>query len=1306
MPTTDLHPLEAKFVKLALIRQLIKPSQLRRCHQIHAHRAELGEAVTLEQIMQEEGLITEDECNELWESIAQTGDTKFRQEVSSRRESRTRLTPAVRGTPQPAVARSRFGDVPEKIGGFEILEWIGSGGMGKVYKARQVAMDRIVALKLLPPDLARNAKYIRRFIREARAAGILNHGNLVRVHDVGEDDGRYYISMEYVEGRTVKQMIRREGRVPFLQALYIIEQVAMALDCAHQHKIVHRDIKPDNIMLTPQGQVKLCDLGLAKVLEGNLQDTDTQDGNTMGTPHYMSPEQAKAAGNVDARSDLFSLGSTLYHMVTGKVPFDGDSPWEILMKVINDEPARPDRSEPLLPPPYAKLILRLMAKNPADRPQTAEEVRRTARTLRKDLEAGRVFVFDDAPRALKGQPLPGPDEMARLKRRPWLIGLAAAAVLAMLAILTGGRPGGVPAPLPEQAYFPAPARSTADEPAEAKPPAVADVQPAAPPEIPAPPTTPLLAADWSVLREMERRLDQDPTQWNVLLARAEALQGALAQAGAADRERFEKLKLRLGEARDAEARAELERRRASGQVLWRAGHFGRAAQLLEDLPPLLRGGKEIGSALQGALEEVREALNADLAARRELLKGWIREGLLGLAARECQQWEEELRLDSAPPGDVRKLALVDLQAELTQATGARDERERKFERIRDDVRRGLESVRLLSRTHRLPAALAAAEGLLAQANQPHERLAYEAEILRLKLVRDLFTALSRTLFEHKNIIDAAEFMTQPIETGRVLDMDETHLVFSLARGGVAKLDLEKVSRREMRRLLDLVTADRGWMDNLALPRLAYDLEDEWAFSARLQISNRSVYDALAQELLSKLVESERPASRSAGRDGMLEAERLAVDGHYEEAQFAVVEALESLRRAEDGALRQRAQTLLEYCAAARERGSLFGGRHVLLSRNRERLNLSAEQLLAPEAGWSWQGQQPVLNPENQTIRFAAPGKGFPAWTLTAPALLVLEVQNPPQGLGAVSLSATGLEGGAPWILQAEQSRTDARATLSRGNAGDRPERHAAFMPGIRQRLWLRLHVGFASWGVEDQVLGVLPASTETGWRIELIARGEIGIRSLRVEGTLATIRTPEEREKEGRQALDTLREQPIYVQIVDGEKLYRQYSAHAALGSSIAANLAKNCARRGETAAALSWTRRALYACPMRFWPRETTLLYDGYLAYLSKVETLGRAVGNTEEAPPKPVQAPVQAPEPAQPNPPVPPPNPPPGGKRPPHEPVNVVEEEEEAPGPARPQGPNDLDLPVRPPTIEPPRPVDKRIPGWLELPGTPPAR
>ena len=256
-------------------------------------------------------------------------------------------------------------DLSIDIPGYKILERIGSGGMGAVYKARQLSMDRIVALKVLNERYSSNPEFRERFIREARAAGQLNHPNVIHVHDISSANGRHYFSMEYVDGSSVKEVLRTGKLLEVNRALDIILQAARALEFAHENKIVHRDVKPDNIMLTKEGIVKLADLGIAKTFE-ERQATEKERRRVMGTPHYMAPEQALGK-SIDHRVDIYSLGATLYHMLTGKTPFAGSSAHEILKAHIKESLPPIQDLNPAVPDPVCFIVERMMAKLPEKR---------------------------------------------------------------------------------------------------------------------------------------------------------------------------------------------------------------------------------------------------------------------------------------------------------------------------------------------------------------------------------------------------------------------------------------------------------------------------------------------------------------------------------------------------------------------------------------------------------------------------------------------------------------------------------------------------------------------------------------------------------------------------------------------------------------------------------------------------------------------------------------------------------------------------------------------------------------------------
>ncbi len=258
--------------------------------------------------------------------------------------------------------------------GYEILLKVGGGGMGTVYKARQISMDKTVAIKVLASKFADDNEYIARFTREARAAGHLNHLNNVQGFDVGEQDGKHYFVMEYVPGTTVGTILTRQGSIDEHRALRIALQISRALQHAHSHGIIHRDVKPDNIIITPQGVAKLTDLGLAKSVAPGADSSVTLDGKALGTPYYASPEQADFSTELDILTDIYSLGATLYHMVDGNVPFDGPTPAAVMAKhIANSLPSIEEMSR-AFSPWAAAIVHKMMAKDRLKRYQTPEEL--------------------------------------------------------------------------------------------------------------------------------------------------------------------------------------------------------------------------------------------------------------------------------------------------------------------------------------------------------------------------------------------------------------------------------------------------------------------------------------------------------------------------------------------------------------------------------------------------------------------------------------------------------------------------------------------------------------------------------------------------------------------------------------------------------------------------------------------------------------------------------------------------------------------------------------------------------------------
>jgi len=266
---------------------------------------------------------------------------------------------------------------PEQVlsGRYRVLRKIGGGGMADVYLCEDLSLGRRVALKVLLQRFLDDPNFVERFRREAKAAAGLNQANLVSIYDWGEVDGTYFIVMEYVEGETLKDLVRRQGRLGGSEAVRILLQLLAALEFAHRTGIVHRDVKPQNVMLDRHGNVKVMDFGIARVGDSGM----TEAGSILGTAQYLAPEQAKGQ-RVDERSDLYSVGIVLYEMLTGTVPFKGDSAVTVALKHVNEMAAEPAQLVPGLPYALNQIVLKAIAKDPDQRYQTAEQFARDLRS--------------------------------------------------------------------------------------------------------------------------------------------------------------------------------------------------------------------------------------------------------------------------------------------------------------------------------------------------------------------------------------------------------------------------------------------------------------------------------------------------------------------------------------------------------------------------------------------------------------------------------------------------------------------------------------------------------------------------------------------------------------------------------------------------------------------------------------------------------------------------------------------------------------------------------------------------------------
>ena len=252
---------------------------------------------------------------------------------------------------------------------YEILEQIGSGGMSDVYKAKCHKLNRYVAIKVLKPEFSQDTSFVSKFRVEAQSAAGLSHPNVVNVYDVGEENGIHYIVMELVEGITLKKYIEKRGKLPYKEAVSIAIQVANGMEAAHKHHIVHRDIKPQNIIISKEGKVKVTDFGIAKAATSSTINSSA----AMGSVHYMSPEQARG-GYSDERSDIYSFGITLYEMLTGKVPFDGDTTVAVAVQHIQDAIPAPSEIAEDVPLSVDKIVLKCTQKKTERRYQTVSDL--------------------------------------------------------------------------------------------------------------------------------------------------------------------------------------------------------------------------------------------------------------------------------------------------------------------------------------------------------------------------------------------------------------------------------------------------------------------------------------------------------------------------------------------------------------------------------------------------------------------------------------------------------------------------------------------------------------------------------------------------------------------------------------------------------------------------------------------------------------------------------------------------------------------------------------------------------------------
>ena len=302
-----------------------------------------------------------------------------------------------------------------QIPGYKIFGKLGAGAMAIVYKARQLSLNRTVAIKVLPKHFSENPEYVERFYREGQAAAMLNHNNIVQAYDVGEAGGYHYFVMEYVEGKTLYDDLSAGKVFTEDEALDIVIQVAHALAHAHARGLIHRDVKPKNIMIDPTGVVKLADMGLARETT-DIETAETEAGKAYGTPYYIAPEQIRGKIDIDGRADIYSLGATFYHIVTGRVPFMADDPTEVMKKHLKEQLVPPDHINTSLSAGISEVIEVMMGKRREDRYNNVGELLTDLEAIRDGqppLRAHKRFDYSMLEQLEEGEVLEGEEEVRK-----------------------------------------------------------------------------------------------------------------------------------------------------------------------------------------------------------------------------------------------------------------------------------------------------------------------------------------------------------------------------------------------------------------------------------------------------------------------------------------------------------------------------------------------------------------------------------------------------------------------------------------------------------------------------------------------------------------------------------------------------------------------------------------------------------------------------------------------------------------------------------------------------------------------------
>ncbi|HEY3321358.1 MAG TPA: serine/threonine-protein kinase [Planctomycetota bacterium] len=355
MAGTPSTPRRDLFGDVAVSKGLLTWAQVRDALKRQLKYKDMGIPIKIGEVCVELRILTQAQCSEI---LA---------EQSARRKASA--TPRVVSETTPIEEMTD--DEPFQMGRYRLEKRLG-GVMGIVYRGIDTETGNAIALKILPRSFAYEASFVERFKREVKATSALSHPNIVKTYDAGIEHGVFYLATEFIDGESLNQRLKREGALPEKECLRIALAVTSGLAHAHSRSVLHRDVKPENILLGKNGDVKLSDFGLAKILEDHQQIT--AEGIAVGTPHYIAPEQARALKDTDSRADLYALGATLFHVMTGRLPYEGDDGAEIMRRHVFEDTPDPLKIKPDMTPAIAAMLVKLMSKNPAQRYQSADEL--------------------------------------------------------------------------------------------------------------------------------------------------------------------------------------------------------------------------------------------------------------------------------------------------------------------------------------------------------------------------------------------------------------------------------------------------------------------------------------------------------------------------------------------------------------------------------------------------------------------------------------------------------------------------------------------------------------------------------------------------------------------------------------------------------------------------------------------------------------------------------------------------------------------------------------------------------------------